>query len=248
MPRPHTRRTVQAIIFFAIALVVSTFCRAADAPVYQDHENGYVVTLPDGWVVAPDAYTRDLEHLAKQMGMSANCRYVASFTPAKPTSVTPYVLTQLTNMPMRGVSYADLERVLGAKTMKQRVEGDIKRKMGDVIADARVGEFTLDRDHHRIVGQFSLSGPSGELRGVMIGFLTRDGIVQLNCYSPAKDFEKHLPLFEAMAETFALDPGREFVPGSGRSSILTSTLRGAVIGGLGGAVLYVIRRVKSKAA
>lgn len=97
-----------------------------------------------------------------------------------------------------------------------------------------LGNIVLDRAKNRFVGQFDTQEPNGvKVRGVLFGFLGKQGVVMVLGMAVDWDFRQHSPTFDTLADSFQFDPGSQFVP-------FDATIVLWIVGGIFGSLCCIV--------
>lgn len=198
----------------AVWIAAVTLGLVAKGEVYRDPKFHFSFQLPPGWQTMPAETLSDINHLLSQRLSQKNPLFDQVFLPVGgELADSPYVLVECIPADLNGLSYEQIQREFDkeSQTTVEKVEG----ALSDLGSDLSMGQAVVDRTRNRVVftTQLDVAGV-GPVRGVTFGFFSSQGIVFLNCYDLASDFQRRAPLFEVMAESFTVDPGYEFQPGS----------------------------------
>jgi hypothetical protein len=249
--------TFSTAVTAGLALLWGAPAPAAD---YRDPGHHFSLTLPVGWRdMSGDAVSKANE-VARQKFPDQDIRYDHGFLPAgKGAGSFPYILVQVKAGSTKGATYDDIEKGLRSVGPKiKRMEGSIS----DVAKGLSVGEVSLDRAHNRVILRLEMELVGvGKVQAIGFGFIGAKGIVFLHCYDRQADFERSLPVFLALADSFQYQPGYEFTPAPSSplftwpqmpswagSSTMVAAIVGGAVGGLIGVAAVVLQMFKRKAA
>jgi hypothetical protein len=177
---------------------------------------------------------------AQRQARDAKIRYTAGFRLID--RPIPYILIQPTELP--GSTYEEIERFFindanGAKGTR----------------DAAVSTPVLDRSRNQITTRIEQDLPGlGKLKSLTTAFIGSQEIVSVHCYAMESDYERYLPTFTAINDSFRYDAGYGFVPGSapavhrGGGSPILGALVGAAIAALIGGLIYLLKRIFKRKA
>jgi hypothetical protein len=228
-----------------IALAIGCLLFAASANCAESYHDSYLhfsLQLPDGWTtMSPDALARINETVRRRMPR-ARVSYDAGFQPkGEAPGSYPYIVVQWHSQKTAGRSLEDIESDLsrGFARAAKRVEGRAR----DVAKNFTVGDIAVDPSKNRIIMrvEMDVSGV-GKVQGLSVGTIGAEGIVYLHCYARESDFERDLPAFDSIADSFQYDPGFAFTPGTLAISWWLSwmpNLGGTLIGVLLGALVLI---------
>jgi hypothetical protein len=221
---------------------------AASADEYKNVSRHFTFQFPNSWTPIIKDVMSKANTMANQAAPGMNINYVAGFQRVgQPPMSYPYVLVQPVSVPFNTSSYEDIEKAL-AKEFKTEVKEAVqnaKDAFPGLIQSASLGTPVLDKANNRVIVRLEMTGPPGigKIKGLSIGQLGSQEIVFLHCYAKDAEFDKYLPVFQSMADSFKFDPGYEFKPGQSSPSFLgnvgNGAVRGAVIGGIIGALVGV---------
>jgi hypothetical protein len=88
----------------------------------------------------------------------------------------------------------------------------------------------------------------GDVRGLSVGFIGADQLVNVHGYAPDTEFAGALPTLNVIFDSFQFEPGYSFVPAKKtalRDRIVQSALIGAIAGGCAPIILYLFKRHRS---
>jgi hypothetical protein len=186
---------------------------------YHDPEYRYNFVLPSGWQKMPAFELKQGQDFVSARMTGQTIRYDAGFRRASSRAwAYPYVLVQVQPIDSENMSYDDIERTL-SRDLNVGIE-KAKEAVSDLASDVSVGSAVLDRWHNCVVMRMEMKanalGTFGMLQGITIQGLsvTHFGskqLVSLHCYALEEDFQKYLPAFTTMNNSFYFDDGYEFV-------------------------------------
>ncbi|GJM26796.1 MAG: hypothetical protein DHS20C16_32110 [Phycisphaerae bacterium] len=220
---------------------------------YRDDRNHFTITVPDGWVaIAPEtiemvnATIREQMRNSKTQGVEHDAGFQLEGTPPL---AYPYFLVQGIRQDFSEMSYSALERGLGVG-VEDGVQ-EASEAFSEFMDNAEIGKPILDREKGRIMTSVEMDVVGvGEVKGISVGWLSKDGIMNIHCYARASDFDKWAPTFETITNSLQFDEGYKFKPKM--NSVLSSAMRGAIIGGvvggLGSLIFAGVRASKKKKA
>jgi hypothetical protein len=234
----------------ALILVAVLGQGLAQAGPYHDPVHHYSLTFPADWKVVSAKWLEMVNAIPRQRLPKSTIHYERGFQPANQGDAGyPYILVQIHPQNMSQYTYEDLERSLA-----QDFRGQVK-KVEDAFADiglkSELGRITLERARNRyLIPTESRVAIVGKIRGLSAGMIGSEGIVLLHFYAPAAEYDKYLPTFRAMVDSFHYDPGYAFVPRAPNvilhtpfdwQGTLGGCLLGAILVGGGVAICYGIK-------
>jgi hypothetical protein len=220
-----------------VASAIAPAARGEQLPLFfTDHH--WTVTLPEGWVAMEQSSLNTISSALLVRGINANFKYVAGFTRDPRGGIEyPYVLAQFTPAPLADASLERIQRELNADALSKEITSELNSSLSDLASNLSIGKPVLDAARRRIIMNTTADVVGvGKIKGLSIGLLAKEGIIQLNFYAHQRDYENQLPDFEAMLETFSIFPGHEWSPPTSRPMPRWAggALIGAVVGGLAG--------------
>ena len=252
-------RTIAAVL---MALCIPAAGEAADLPQTIQTQDGFTISLPADWVSFPkEALDNFSETLAKLAPKADRQTYAYGFQlPMKKHWFEyPYVLVQI----KRGgrISEAQLKSV---KRVEQDVKQGVAKAQGSysaLISSAQVGEAVYEPAAHILWIRIASDVQKvGAVRGLSATVLTEEGMIMINGYALAADFDQYAPVFEAIARSAVVADNLKYrprftdsLPLSGRINwgiVLRAALIGAVAGLLPIAIIFIpkLRRKKKTGA
>lgn len=228
------------LLAIGAALVVSG---PASADEYRNESRHFVFNFPDTWCPIPKEAMAKANALANQLSSGPKINYVVGFQRrGQPAMAYPYVFVQPLPLPSSTGSYEDIEKSLAKefKTEVKKVVSNAKEAFPGLVNNTSLGTPVLDRTTNRVIIRMEMNVAGvGKIQGLSVGFLGSKDIVFLHCYALDADFEKYLPVFQGMFDSFKFDKGYAFTPGQGSSFSGGGALRGALIGGIIGGLVAV---------
>ncbi|HRJ50443.1 MAG TPA: hypothetical protein PKU91_07910, partial [Phycisphaerales bacterium] len=200
--------------------MISTVCLGQDtgAPEHppataHDPEAGWSLRLPPRWrEVAPEVLER-INRLAESLAPGSSLRYTHAFTTDEAgLLVSPYVLVQVVEAPLRSATFEDVEFMLRSGVIQTGVDQAISQSEG-AGRSASAGGVVLDRQRGVATFDLDVEQATGERTRARIWmFLAADRIIQLNGYDHAESFDRSVEDLERLAAAFRFEPGRGFRP------------------------------------
>mgnify|MGYP001019266875 CR=1 FL=1 len=242
-----------------IASIFLTITPAFGQTVFRSDEHHFSVDVPAGWERSEKVLNFTNEVMAERVP-DAKYSYFAAFVPsASVDEHPPYILFQFSPIPMSGTTYEELEQEFGGADM-QAVASEKSASIKDLVGELEFGRPVLDRANERFYLRLKAKGgAAGSFDAVCVGFLTSDGVVQLNSYAPEGSGADPAAQLQPFLDGFRLDPGARFVPAPSGQSVnkvvrkgVGGAFRGGIIGaGVGavvGLLVYILRNQKKGGA
>ena len=216
---------------------------------HVDSAHHFEAEIPEGWYpiqqALVDAVDRDFD---QRLGSQKNFRYVSGFSMSEEGLISfPYVLFQITEGKMNRTSEAALVKALNAKSLETEAEGILNENLSDLMADADLGPVNWDEAAKRVIMPLSAEiNGIGPVRGIAVGKVSSEALVQINCYSLASQFDAAMPAFQQWIDSLRIEEGYEWRPGSevDWTSVGVNALIGAVVGALIGLGIVAVRRFR----
>ena len=213
---------------------------------YYDHEHHFSLTIPDSWTRMSRTELEAIRNFVRLRGMEDLLQYETGFRPNNsPMGTFPYILVQIVPFSTAGLTYQEIQDKLG-----QGIDEPLKiveERVPDLARGLKIGQPTLDKSHNRIVVRLSSEVAGvGQAEAISMCHLSKDGVVGIHCYAKADSFEKRLPLFMDINNSFFFDDGYEFVAAKsspkGNSNAMLYAVLAVLVIGAGGAFAAIIGR------
>ncbi len=217
----------------------------AEAAEYRSQNWHYRLEVPEGWTEIGADNLAELNAEAAARLPEQHIQYETGFSQDSPSPDAvngAYVLIQIKPGATKGLSYDALESSLvSEKGAVKRIES----RMLDVLKEAKVGEFAVDREKAVFVTRMQMKYDYGNVSALSTGHLGAHAIVWVHGYSPEAEFDRVAPIYAAMNDSFAFDEGEGFIPAPSRAETLAQSI-GMLIGIVVGAALgyFALVRVR----
>jgi len=219
---------------------------SAQSTLHVDGANHFEAQIPAGWYPVRQSLVDALDQELERRLAEKKFRYLGGYSTSQEGEMTyPYVLFQITEAPMNRVTEAELVRMFNAGTL----EGDILarvKNLSDVLTDLTL-EANWDAARRRMIMPVTGEVPGqGPVRGVAVARVGSHGLVQINCYALASEFDATMPVFQEWIDGVQIEDGYKWQPGSeGRidwGEVGRMALIGGIVGGLGALIFRRLRR------
>ncbi len=124
--------------------------------------------------------------------------------------IYPYVLLEVSERNLIGVTFADVERAFGAETRKDS-EALLASNAGELFKKLIPGDPLLDRARKRVIQKTKFEidrvGPGSEL---VITYLTSRGLVSVVMACDDKLIDEYAPEFQGFLDSFKIEPLAEY--------------------------------------
>lgn len=224
----------------------------AQAFIFSDIADHYSFDLPAGWEEIPkDVVDSFVDEVARQT-QGQRIEYVAGFQLSdKEYFQYPYILVQEYKFEFDTPSYREIEKIFNMGSLDQVTTNKIK-EYSELVRNAKFDQPFVDKERNIIFVNIQADVVNiGAVNGLMVMFLGKGGIVQLNFYSVKDEYSRWLPVFNSIIDSFQYDIGHEYSP---VENVQYNSLRvservviGAIMGallGLSGALFLFLRRKK----
>jgi hypothetical protein len=189
-----------------------------------------------------DALSQQLEEQAA----NKRSRYVGGYSMSPAGELTlPYVLLQVTDGAMNRMTEAGLIREFKAEPWNKEVSEALSNVLRDVDLQP-----TWDPAKRQIFMSVAAEAPGvGPIRGISVARVASHGLVQINCYARASEFDAATPAFQEWIDGLQIDADYQWKPGSEGGidwrEVGLMALIGAIAGGLGTLLYQRLRRSES---
>jgi hypothetical protein len=178
---------------------------------YVNHEYHFSLTVPDGWQRMSKKERKMIDTFVRQRGLADMVQYDMGFRPNGSSPGTfPYIMVQVFPFKTAGLSYQEIQNKLDLgidEPMKV-----VEEKVGDLVQNLSVGRPALDRSRNRIVVRLESEVCGvGKAQALTTCHLGSECVVALHCYAKEEFFERHMPTFTDLNNSFFFDDGYDFV-------------------------------------
>ncbi|MGB5219929.1 MAG: hypothetical protein WBN60_02800 [Polyangiales bacterium] len=200
------RGSLAGVVLAGLALTAS-----AQPTRHVDEANHFEAQVLEGWYPIQEALLDALTQQLQEETGNNQTRYVGGYSKSPAGEQTlPHVLFQVSDGDMNRLSEAGLIQVLNAKSLKR----DASDTLSDVLTDLNL-QVAWDPVERQIIIPLVAEAPGiGSVRGVFVGRVGSHGIVQINCYALASEFDATMPAFQEWIDGVQIDPNYEWKPGS----------------------------------
>jgi hypothetical protein len=178
---------------------------------YVDHEHHFSLTVPDGWQRMFPSEMKAIKAVLRQRQLDNLVHYEMGFRPNSSRSGSyPYILVQVHEFDTTGLTYSQIQEKLdmGLDEPIKFAEG----KFSDVLQNLSAGRPVLDRSRNRIVVRLESDVFGvGKVLGLSTCHLGAEGVVSVHCYAKEESFDRLMPTFTDLNNSFFFDDGHDFV-------------------------------------
>ncbi len=217
--------------------------------------DGFTMHLPGNWVEIPNKdlkqFSEKISQLAPQIGMPV-FDYGFQLTPVDNWGTYPYILIQVIRT--RRVS----ERELTKNKINEVVFGNIgelEDKVVHLLSNPQLGGVLYDTENKILWGNLSLDVQQiGRVNVQIASILTEFGGINVMGYATKDTFSSYQILFQEIARQINLDNSIKYKPrladkfptvgGINTGRALKVTLQGAIICGIIGLIIWLVKRKK----
>lgn len=232
---------------------------------YIDDSLHFTFTLPTGWEMIPYETVKEHEQQIKADIGADNAKF--SYDGALDLQSSefyfeyPHVIYEYVQMPdlLKKYSFSQVTEVMIESINPNAIRKYIDTyKMNDLIADYDLSTVIVDDKNYSLFYSMIMEIANvGNIKGIVGMYFGKEGLIKFYCYSTEKDFDKYLPSFKILFNTFKFQKGYEFadVPTSNKleydftvdESFGKTTLKGlAIIVIIIIAVIVLNRNAKNK--
>jgi hypothetical protein len=234
--------------FRVVLVVVVTAVVGCAAPAFAqtvhrspDH---WSITIPEGWELDTGErlawFNQAANDRAASMPSAPKVTYVALLVPKNPDG--RYVLLQTQPSLPSGARLSDLRRVIDETT--RRVQNEINQS---TTLDTTLAP-TLDRERARVITVGRVAMPGEDASGLLsITNFGAAGNILVHAYAPEVTFVAARPALQAIADSFAFDPGHAYQFRSDGMDWKQPLIMAAAFGIFGGVIGAIMQKRKPKA-
>ncbi len=226
-----------------VLLAWLTLTANAQSTRHVDEANHFEAQVPEGWHPIQEALVDALTQQMQEETANKHSRYVSGYSMSpEGERRLPYVLFQVSDGDMNRLSESGLIRLLNAKSLKR----DVSDTLSDVLTDPDL-EVAWDPVERQIIIPMVAEAPGiGSIRGVFVGRVGSHGLVQINCYARASEFDAAIPAFREWIDGVQIDADYKWEPGSkggiGWHEVGWTGLISGIAGALGALLYMRLRR------
>jgi hypothetical protein len=205
---------------------------------HHDAQEGWTVTLPEGWVETPQEEIVALAtEIGRRAGQPPQAYYAGFHRDGKGAFEYPYALVQVHRV--RRGSLEDLRKELAGPGTRESFERT-EKALSDIMSGSTLGTPAIDQRRKMVIMsvQSDVAGV-GPVQGVIGIAPGTDLAVQINFYCTVADKAQDLPVCERMLDGFHFDAGKGYSPGGG-----FDPGAGGAIGGVIGIAIFLARKAK----
>ncbi len=206
---------------------------------HVDEANHFEARVQEGWYPIQEALVDALSQQMQEELASKQGRYVGGYSTSPEGKLTlPYVLFQIVDGDMNRLSESELIREFNAESLTR----DVSDTLWDVLTDLDI-EWAWDPIERQMIMPMAAEAPGiGSVRGFFVGRVGSHGLIQINCYALASEFDTAMPAFQEWIDGVQIDADYKWEPGrkggiDWRRTAWTGLICG--IAGALGALLYM---------
>jgi hypothetical protein len=202
--------------WFLSALAVCAGSVDARADEYRDAKHHFSVTLPKGWMAGNERMVKIVNRDQMEHSPVKTPCVGYFFRAERPDTVYPHVLVSWQEGGFGDASYEQIEAELGLSASDPVFQEQLRQKresISQLVPKSSTGKAFLDRSRNCLVIHTKLhSVEKGDLQRLTVGFLGAKGILRFQYWQTDEGFDKSLPEFTSMLDTFRWVPGYDFHP------------------------------------
>lgn len=178
--------------------------------------HGYSITVPRGWVRIPKSELNMMSSAAfTDEVLEAIDLDLAFQKRASEWFAHPYVIVQIQKYPNgRQPGKQRIRQFLEEITGIEREDVDkmLKKGFREIITDLEKGRLEFSPKEKTYTWEFRIRVPEfGTVHGYSRGHFGRKSVIMVTCCALEGDFKKYKPTFLRIQESFAFDPGLEYL-------------------------------------
>lgn len=220
---------------------------------YSDLAGHYSFILPSGWKEIPKSVIDQYIDEATRQTQGQRTEYAAGFQlNEKDYFQYPYILIQ--EHDVNTPSYSQIEKILSSNDF----QNSIKQKTdeySELLTNATIEKPFFDKERNIVFMNMQLDVVNiGKVNGLIVMFLGKQGMTQLNFYTASSEYSRWLPVFNSIIDSFEYNTAYAYNPVEAANNdspsllknIIEKGLSGAIIGLIAGAVGLSLRKKKGK--
>lgn len=206
--------------------IAATFATLAGLPAaaaeFHSEEHGYTIRLPNRWVQVPADVLATVEKFIFKPGAKSKIHYDACFQEGGSFGwmTYPYVLLQFVPYSDFGWSgepeestFPSLIQTISGLDLAKVIKNEMSDPAREMLADTPNVTVRLDAPNRRYFWTLAMNvGPVGKIRGEVVGYFGRHGVVQVMFYDKASQFAGTRAARERIWESFKFDEGHGYDP------------------------------------
>ena len=233
------RKLSQLLILILTLLTISAYPVLAQIS-YSSPTSHYSFILPNDWIEIPKSVIdKTIDELVKKT-QGSRVEYAAGFQLGSKNYFSyPYILVQ--EHKLNTPSYSEVVKIFeGIDTT--RIIDKTTKEYSEVLKNASVDSPIADRNRNILFMNLNLDVVNiGKVRGLLVMFLGKERITQLNFYAVESEYSQLLPAFNSIIDSFSYDAGYVYDPLETKkydsSNILNGVLEKGLIGGISGGLI-----------
>jgi ribosomal protein L40E len=243
------------VTFFFLFLFMGFFLDKAEA--YSDSADHYSFDLPSGWEEIKKSVIDEVMNDTGQQANTKPVEFTAGFQlTGNEDFEYPYILIQehKGNTP----SFFQLEKAFNSDNLQERADRKTA-KYAELLKKATTDKPFIDKERSIIFMNIQLDAVNGvEINGLIVMFLGKNGMTQLNFYSRKNEYSQWLPVFNSVIDSFRYDEGFSYNPVEAKKNdtpsifegVANEGIRGVILGGvlglLGALIGWGVKKQKKK--
>lgn len=206
---------------------------------YSNAKFHYAFSLPTGWVEIPKSTIDVVMQGTADMTKGTFIDYLAGFqTEDTPIFQYPYILVQ--QHTLNTPSYGQIAKTFEDKGFSEGINEKME-EYSELLTNASFEDPFIDKKRNIVFMNLEMDVAGvGKVKGLVAMFLGKSGIAQLNFYTIKSDYEKSLPIFNQIINSFKYEQGYEYDEEKAKSNDsvgIGGMLKRSLIGGVVGALI-----------
>jgi hypothetical protein len=180
----------------------------AESTTYPNQEGHYSFILPDGWIEIPKSIVESVVQATQEM-MNLEESYsdmiVFQLEDAEDYFQYPYFSIQ-----QRGENTDYYKQMFQTFSADSDLVDEMTEEYSDLITDTNMQDAVVDKD--RNIVSVILEGEVvgiGKIKSLIVAFMGKDNLIQMDFASKASDYSKNLSAFNQIIDSFKYDSGYE---------------------------------------
>lgn len=205
---------------------------------YVNANSHYSFTVPNNWSEIPKSIIDEYVAKVVELTNGKSIEYQAGFQLNQDNYFDyPYMLVQsrISNTP----SYSQIEKSLNRDDI-QNVTSEISEEYSELIKNATMEKPFLDKQRNLIFMNIQMDNINMDsIKGLTVMFLGKESITYLHFYSKSDDYNKWLPVFNSVIDSFQYDNGYKYTSKSIYDGAFEKGTVGLFTGAIAGAFVLV---------
>ena len=197
-----------------VLLASLTLPTNAQSTQHVDEANHFEAQVPEGWYPIRQSLLDAARSQMEKRIPNKRLRRVGGYSMSPEGELTlPYVAFLVRDGPMNRATEAELVAAFKAKSWKGEVLARAE-VLSDIQADLDLDAIWDPVARQLIIPMTAELYRIGPIRGIGVARVASHGLVQINCYARASEFDATMPAFQEWIDGVEIDPDYQWRPGS----------------------------------